>query len=308
MVAAILARSAPSPGADTPGDIVMGQLQDKMIEDLQLRRYAPATCERYVACARSYVAYHMRPPAQLEERDVRRFLLHLVLERRVGAATQKMHVAALKFLYEHTLGRPDVVAAIPWPKVRQKLPDILSGTEVDKLLEALESTTYRAIVMTAYAVGLRISEVCALETGDLDPKRKLIHVRHAKGGRDRYVPLPERVHFALREYWKAVRPTGPQLFPGRKTGSCVSHAAVRANLKAAAQKARITKRVTPHVMRHTFATHLLELGTDVRVIQMLLGHRSIRTTLRYTRVTPRLVAATTSPVDVPAAVRKQKLG
>lgn len=286
----------------------MGQLQDKMIEDLQLRRYAPATCERYVACARSYVAYHMRPPAQLGERDVRRFLLHLVQERGVGAATQKMYVAALKFLYEHTLGRPEVVAGIPWPKVNQKLPDILSGTEVDKLLEALESTTYRVIVMTAYAVGLRIREVCPLETGDLDPKRRLIHIRHGKGGSERYVPLPERVHFALREYWRAARPKGPQLFPGREPGACVSHAAVRTNLKIAAAKAGIKKRVTPHVLRHSFATHLLELGTDVRIIQMLLGHRSIRTTLRYTRVTPRLVAATTSPVDVPAAVRKQKLG
>lgn len=286
----------------------MGQLQQKMIEDLQLRRYAPATCEQYVACARSFVAYHMRPPTQLDERDVRRFLLHLVLERRVGAATQKMHIAGIKFLYEHTLGRPEVVAAIPWPKVRQSLPDILSGTEVDKLLEALESTSYRAIVMTTYAVGLRVSEVCALETGDLDAKRRLIHVRHAKGGRDRYVPLPERVHFALREYWKAVRPKGTHLFPGREDGTCVSHAAVRANLKTAAEKAGIKKRVTPHVLRHSFATHLLELGTDIRVIQMLLGHRSIRTTLRYTRVTPRLIAGTTSPVDVPSEVRKQKLG
>ena len=285
----------------------MGQFKQKMIEDLQLRRYAPSTSEQYVACARSFVAYHMRPPTQLDERDVRRFLLHLVLERKVGAATQKMHVAGIKFLYEHTLGRPEVVAAIPWPKVRQTLPDILSGTEVDRLLEALESTTYRAIVMTAYAVGLRISEVCRLETGDIDPKRKLIDV-HGKGGRDRYVPLPERVHFVLREYWKAVRPKGSQLFPGRELGTCVSHAAVRANLKVAADKARIKKRVTPHVMRHSFATHLLELGTDIRVIQMLLGHRSIRTTLRYTRVTPRLVAGITSPIDVPADIRKQKLG
>jgi site-specific recombinase XerD len=285
----------------------MGQFKQKMIEDLQLRRYAPSTCEQYVACARSFVAYHMRPPTQLDERDVRRFLLHLVLERRVGAATQKMHIAGIKFLYEHTLGRPEVVVAIPWPKVRQALPDILSGTEVDRLLEALDSTIYRAIVMTAYAVGLRISEVCRLETGDIDSKRKVIRI-HGKGGRDRYVPLPERVYFTLREYWKVVRPKGPQLFPGQQPGTCVSHAAVRANLKVAADKARIKKHVTPHVMRHSFATHLLELGTDIRVIQMLLGHRSIRTTLRYTRVTPRLVAGITSPIDVPADVRKQKLG
>ena len=286
----------------------MGELQQKMSEDLVLRRYAPSTCERYVACARDFVAYHMLAPTQLGEGDVRRFLLHLALERRVGAATQKLYVAGIKFLYVHTLGRPEVVARIPWPKVEQKLPEILSGTEVDELLEALKSTTYRCIVMTTYAVGLRISEVCSLETSDIDGKRGLIHIRCAKRGRDRFVPLPERVYFTLREYWKAVRPAGKQLFPGREPGSCVSHGAVRANLKAAAQKAGITKRVTPHVLRHTFATHLLELGTDLRVIQMLLGHRSIRTTVRYTRVTPRLVAATTSPVEVPAEVRKHKLG
>jgi len=262
----------------------MGQLRQKMISDLQLRRYAPSTSEQYVACVWSF---HMRPPTELDERDVRRFLLRFVLERKVGAATQKMHVAGIKFLY--TLGRPEVVAGIPWPKVRQKLPDILSGTEVDKLLASLESTTYRAIAMTAYAVGLRVNEVCALETGDIDPKRKVIPIRHGKGGRDRYVPLPERVHFVLREYWKAVRPKGPQLFPGREPGTCVSHAAVRANLKTGAVKARITKRVTPHVMRHyaelgkrhSFATHLLESGTQLLVIQVLLGHNTIKTTTRY---------------------------
>jgi site-specific recombinase XerD len=285
----------------------MGQFKQKMIEDLQLRRYAPSTCEQYVACAQSFVAYHMRPPTQLDERDVRRFLLHLVLERRVGAATQKMHIAGIKFLYEHTLGRPEVVVAIPWPKVRQTLPDILSGTEVDKLLEALESTTYRAIVMTAYAVGLRISEVCRLETGDIDSKRKVIRV-HGKGGRDRYVPLPERVYFTLREYWKVVRPKGPQLFPGQQPGTCVSHAAVRANLKVAAAKARINKRVTPHCLRHSFGTHLLELGTDIRVIQMLLGHRSIRTTAGYAQVSARHVGQTQSPLDLLGTPRGETLG
>jgi integrase/recombinase XerD len=285
----------------------MGQLQTKMLEDLQLRGYAPTTCKEYVRCARSYVAYHMRPPTELGERDVRRFLLYLAQERKVGPATIKMHTAAIKFLYQRTLDRPEVVALVPYIKVPQKLPDILSGSEVDRLLAALESTAYRAIVMTAYGAGLRISEVCPLQVDRLDPKRMLIHV-HGKGGRDRFVALPAQVLTTLRAYWKETRPKGPRLFPGRTPDACISHAAVRVNLKEAALKAGIRKRVTPHVLRHSFATHLLELGTDLRIIQMLLGHRSIRTTVRYTRVTPRLAAATTSPLDVPAEVRKKKLG
>jgi integrase/recombinase XerD len=285
----------------------MGQLQVKMIEDIQLRGYAPATCKEYVRCARSFVGYHMRPPTELGERDVRRFLLYLAQERKAGPATIKMYTAAIKFLYERTLDRPEVVAKIPYIKVPQRLPDILSGTEIDRLLAAMESTAYRAIVMTAYGAGLRIGEVCSLKVGDLDSKRMLIHV-HGKGSRDRFVALPEQVLMTLRAYWKETRPKGPRLFPGHKPDTCISHAAVRANLKAAAVKARIKKHVTPHGLRHAFGTHLLELGTDIRIIQMLLGHRSIRTTLRYTRVTPRLVATITSPVDVPAEVRKKKLG
>jgi site-specific recombinase XerD len=286
----------------------MGKLRDKMIQDLQLRRYAPATCTRYVDCARAFVAYHRRPAEEMGEAEVRQYLLYLVLEREIGPATQKMHVAGIKFLYAETLARPEVVARIPWPKVRQSLPPILSGTEVDVLLAAIESTKYRAIVMTAYGLGLRISEVCRLCTSDIDSKRMLVWVRDGKRGRDRYVTLPERVLFTLRRYWVTEKLSGPVLFPGQAPGSCVSASAVRLNLHAAATKAKLTKRVTPHVLRHTFATHLLELGTDLRVIQMLLGHGSIRTTVRYTRVTDKHVARVTSPIDVIGTARQKTIG
>jgi site-specific recombinase XerD len=286
----------------------MGKLRDKMIEDLQLQRYAPSTCERYVDCAQAFVAYHMRPPTEMGEAEVRQYLLHLVLEKKVGAPTQKMHVAGIKFLYTETLGRPEVVANIPWPKVRQKLPDILSGTEVDRLLGSLDSIKYRAIVMTTYGTGLRISEVCTLHVKDIDNRRMLLHVRNGKGGRDRYVTLPNQVLFTLRHYWAAERPKGPALFPGQQPDSCISASAVRSNLHEAARKAGLTKRVTPHVLRHTFATHLLELGTDLRVIQMLLGHASIRTTVRYTRVTDKHVARTASPIDVLGTPKAKAMG
>jgi site-specific recombinase XerD len=286
----------------------MGKLRDKMIQDLGLRCYAPKTCKEYVRCARDFVAYHKRPPEQMGEVEVRDYLLFLALERKVGPATRKMHLAAVKFLYGVTLDRPEVVARIPWPKVDSTLPDILSGTEVCGLLDAIASTKHRAIVMTTYGLGLRISEVCRLRVEDIDSKRMLVHVRNAKGARDRFVPLPERVLFTLRHYWVADRPRGPQLFPGGTPGSEVSVDAVRDNLRAGAEKAGLTKRVTPHVLRHSFATHLLELGTDLRVIQMLLGHRSIRTTLRYTRVTDKHLARTTSPIDVLGTPEAKKMG
>jgi len=188
------------------------------------------------------------------------------------------------------------------------VPEILSGTEVTSLLDAIESLKHRAIVMTAYGAGLRVSEVCALRVDDIDSGRMTIRVRHGKGDQARYVPLPERVLFLLRRYWVCERPGKEWLFPGQQKGCPISAASVRFHLTAAAQKTGLAKKVTPHVLRHTFATHLLELGTDVRVIQMLLGHRSIRTTVRYTRVSRDLVAKTKSPVDVLGTPKQKKIG
>jgi site-specific recombinase XerD len=286
----------------------MGELCNKMTEDLQLREYSPKTSKEYVRCARGFVAYHRRPPTEMGEREIREFLLYLALERKIGAASRKMYVAGIKFLYDVTLGRPEVIARIPWPKVEQTLPDILSGTEVEGLFEAVESTKYRAMLMTTYGTGLRLSEVCKLDVGDIDSHRMLIHVRQGKGRRDRYVMLPERILLVLRRYWAAERPAKPFLFPGREPTTCVSTSAVQDAVRAAAKKAGISKRVTPHVLRHSFATHLLELGTDIRVIQMLLGHRSVQTTMRYTRVTGQHIARVQSPIDVLGTPKQRKIG
>jgi integrase/recombinase XerD len=286
----------------------MGKLRDRMIEDLQLRDYARGTRRAYVDCARAFVAYHRRPPEQMGEEEVRQFLMHLVETKKASPASRKMHVAGIKFLYEVTLRRPEVVASIPWPKVPHGVPEILSGTEVTQLLDAVESVKHRAVIMTAYGAGLRVSEVCALQVDDIDSQRMTIRVRHGKGNQARYVPLPERALFLLRRYWVVERPTKPWLFPGDQTGCPVSAASVRYHLSAAAQKTGLTKRVTPHVLRHTFATHLLELGTDVRLIQMLLGHRSIKSTARYTHLTSRLLAKTQSPVDVLGTAKQKMIG
>ncbi len=287
----------------------MGQLRDRMAEDLKLRRYAPSTSRHYLICARAFVAYHRRPAQQMGLDEVRDFLLHMTTERKVKPATHYIYVAALKFLYATTLARPEIAVRIPWPKVPQTLPRVLSGTEVHALLEAIDSVRYRAILLTAYGAGLRINEVCSLRTEDIDAKRKLIHVRAGKHGRDRYVMLSSRVLWALRTYWRAERPSGPELFPGKEPGAVVSHEAVRRALRQAATLCKLEKRVTPHVLRHSFATHMLELGTDLRVIQALLGHQSIHTTVRYTQISQSHVGRTRSPLDVMGTSEaKTKLG
>lgn len=286
----------------------MRKLSDLMLEDLQLRDYARGTCKAYVDCARAFVAYHRRPPEQMGELEIRQFLMHLVETKKASPAWRKMHVAGIKFLYEVTLRRPEVVASIPWPKVPHGVPEILSGSEVMGLLDAIESIKHRAVIMTAYGAGLRVSEVCSLHVDDIDSKRMTIRVRHGKGDQARYVILPERVLFVLRRYWRAERPKQPWLFGGNQPDCPLSADSVRYHLRAAAKKTGLTKRVTPHCLRHSFATHLLELGTDVRVIQMLLGHRSIKSTARYTHLTSRILAKTKSPIDVLGTPKQKMIG
>lgn len=274
----------------------MGQLRDKMKADLKLRRYRRGTADKYLRCARAFVAYHRRPADQMGEAEIREYLLDLVDKRGASPATHKMHVAALKFLYGVTLGRPEVAVKIAWPRVPTKLPDILDGSEVERLLAHVHSVKHRAILMTAYGAGLRVGEACSLQTTDIDSRRGLIHVRDGKRGRDRFVMLSPRLLAFLRRYWMVARPPGPELFPGREGGS-ISPEAVRSALHAAVARAGVTKRVTPHVLRHTFATHLLEGGEDIRTIQVLLGHSSIRTTAHYTHVSARHIGRTQSPLD-----------
>ncbi len=271
----------------------MGKFHDRMQQDLQLVQYRPSTQENYLRCARRFVAYYMRPPTQLGREEIRKFLLTLV-DR---PSTQKTHLAAIKFLYTTTLRRPEEVVDIPWPRIRQKLPDIFSAQEVADLLEAIGAPMHRVILMATYGAGLRINEACALCVDDIDSSRGLIHVRNGKRGRDRYVGLSPRLLLCLREYWRLAQPQGPYIFVGRRPERHVDPSTVRKALKRAARKVGLHKRATPHQLRHAFATHLLEDGTDIRVIQVLLGHGSIRSTARYTQVSARHVASVESPLD-----------
>ncbi len=279
-----------------------------MKADLELRRYAASTIDKYLFYACKFAEHYMLSPAELGEPEVRRFLLHLVRVRQVHPSVHKMYVAALKFLYGTTLGRPEVIVRIPWPKVPRPLPDILSGKEVARLLEALDKPKYRAVVTTTYSVGLRITEACVLRVEDIDSARMFIHIRDSKNGRDRFLPLSESVLTLLREYWRLTRPPGPQLFPGRSANNCMSASSVRRAIRRAAKAAGLRKHITPHILRHSFATHSLELGTDIRTIQVLLGHRSLRSTERYTQVSHRHLGRVESPLDVLGTTRGEILG
>ena len=275
----------------------MGVLRDRMLHDLRLKGYATGTVDCYVRAAQRFADFFPgRGPARLGQADVRRWVEHL--ERSgIGPQRLRVHFAALRFLYGKTLGRPELVSFLSWPKKRERLLLVLSPEEVSRLLESFDTLKYRVLFSTVYATGLRISEACGLTTADVDAQRGVIHVRNGKGGKERLVTLSDNLLQTLRAYWRAVRPPTPYLFAAA-SGSPVSAKVARAALRGAAKSAGISKRVTPHTLRHCFATHLLEGGTDLRVIQVLLGHSSLRTTTRYTRVSAKLIAATPSPLDM----------
>jgi site-specific recombinase XerD len=269
-----------------------------MQDDLERKNYAAGTSAQYIRCARVFIERLRTPLRRVHSQHVRRYVLNLAKDR--SPATVKMHVAAIRFLFGVTLRNPKIVESLHFPKVPQRLPDILSAEEVHRLLEAVPQPKYRAVLMTAYGAGMRISEACTLLTTDIDSQRGVIHIRQGKRNKDRYVMLGQVLLTALREYWKLYRPTPPVLFPGNQPGSFVSAATTRTALRRARLRAGITKAVTPHSLRHAFATHLIEDGADIRTIQALLGHGSIRSTARYTHVSTRHIAKTRSPLDRPA--------
>ncbi len=251
---------------------------------------------RNLCIARQYICPLLQPvTAEARRDDVRAYLLHLV-QKKVSWSSYNQTLGALRFLYEVTLGRKDVLERIPFPKQPKRLPVVLSLEEVTRFLAAVVGIKYRAILMTAYAAGLRLSEVTGLRVADIDSKRMVIRVRQAKGRRDRYVMLSPRLLAVLREYWKVIRPTD-WLFPGDVPGQPISGKAVHLACVRAARDAGLDKHVTLHTLRHSFATHLLEAGTDLRTIQVLLGHSKLETTAIYTHVSPAAVEATRSPFD-----------
>lgn len=273
----------------------MGQLRDRMAEDLVLRRLSPSTSKTYLHYARRFAKHYGHNPAELGEEDIRAYLLHLIEVELVSHQAYRQSVAALKFLYTVTLGRPWDIR-VPFPKRERRLPVVLSAGEVSALLEAIRSLKYRALLTAAYGGGLRIGEACRLRVSDIDSKRQVIWVRGGKGGHDRFTLLPQTLLILLRQYWTVEKPR-PWLFPGQSRARHINETSVRAVFKRAREDAGITTPCTPHTLRHSFATHLLDAGTDLRVIQALLGHRSIKTTTIYTHVSLSLIKHTQSPLD-----------
>jgi integrase/recombinase XerD len=280
----------------------------KMAQDLELRNFSKSTKDGYLRIAKSFVMHFWRPADEMGEREICIYLLNRKLKDKVSPATLAVDCAALKFLYGVTLNRPEVAVRIPNPKVPKKIPDVLAGTEVIDLLAAIESLPHRTILTAAYGVGMRISEACKLRAVDVDSKRMLIKIPQGKGNKDRYVMLPQNLLSGLREYYKATCPPKPWLFPGKKPGSHIDPESVRIELRKAVEKIGLTKRVTPHTLRHSFATHLLETGADIRTVQILLGHASIRTTQLYTHLSTAHIARIESPLDKLGTTKGEVLG
>jgi integrase/recombinase XerD len=275
----------------------MTPLRKRMIDEMELRNFSPKTVKLYVDNVARFARYFGKSPDQLGAEHVRKYLLHLVQEKKRAWGTYCQTLAALRYFYRWVVKGPEVVEDIRCPRPERRLPVVLSFEEVRRFFAAITSFKYRMILMTAYSAGLRISEVVHLQVSDIDSQRMVIRVRQGKRKKDRYTILSPVLLQMLRHWWVAARPTS-YLFPGRSPDQPSRVTSIQNACKEAQQKAGIDKRVTPHTLRHSFATHLLEAGTDLRVIQELLGHSSPRTTAMYTHVSTKLISQTTSPLDL----------
>lgn len=275
----------------------MGVLRDRMIRELQLRRYAAATQKAYLEAVRGLAKYYMISPDRLTPKQVQDYLLYLMIQRKLQWNTVNTIVSGLMFFYTQTLKRPDIALAIPARKTPRRLPEIYSAQELQRLFAAAPAGKPRALLMTTYGGGLRVSEVIRLQVTDIDSQRRMIRVARGKRDKDRYTLLSARLLDELRAYWKIARPQ-PWLFPGRKPQGPMSDETARAIFSQAKAKAGIHKGGSIHILRHCFATHLLEAGVDLRTIQILMGHSSIISTAYYLHLTRKTLGQTQNPLDL----------
>jgi integrase/recombinase XerD len=270
-------------------------LRQRMIDDMKIRNMSPNTQYIYISAVARFSAYHRRSPDKLGLEDIRNYHLHLV-SRNLKPTTINPIMGALRFFYGKTLGQKDIVDEIPYARRADSLPAVLSREEVERFLKTVRNLKMRTAFITIYAAGLRVSELVALTSRDIDSTRMVIAVRHGKGGKDRYVMLSEQLLGILRDYWKRTKPTH-WLFPGPDPMQPVTTRSLQRVFHAAAEAAGLDKNVTVHTLRHSFATHLLEQKVDIRVIQGLLGHRNINSTTRYTRVAVDTIRQIQSPLE-----------
>jgi site-specific recombinase XerD len=268
-----------------------------MIRQMELHRLAPNTQRLYVRAVRGLAAFYHQSPDRLTFRQVEDYLHHLMVERKLAWSTCNVAIHGCRFLYLKTLKWDQMEFQLPRCKRESKLPEILSTREIERLIRWPRSLKHRVFLMTTYSAGLRVSEATRLQVADIDSGRLAIRVRQGKGNKDRYTLLSERLLGELRTYWRAERPA-PWLFPGRKPGGRMSEVTAREIFNLAKTGAGITKSGSIHALRHSFATHLLEAGVDPRTVQVLLGHRSLNTTMRYLQVTPHRTLGARNPVDL----------
>jgi site-specific recombinase XerD len=276
----------------------METYREQMQRDMVLRNLSEKTQVMYHAAARDLEKYFNKPPDQLNESDVKSFLLSIVQVRKLSQSSLKINFSALRFLYETTLGKGWVMDRIPYPKTTKSIPRILTKSEIQKIFDATVTLKQKVMLMVTYSAGLRISETARLKITDIDSARMLLRVHQGKGNKDRYTLLSQVALETLRDYWKEYRPKN-WLFP--KDTSPEDHVpidTIRQTFKRAKIEASITKPASCHTLRHSFATHLLEAGVDLHTIQVLLGHSSIRTTTVYLHVSKKNLAKIVSPLDL----------
>jgi len=276
----------------------MTALRQRMLEDMKIRNLALNTQDCYLLQVSQFARHFGKSPELLGREDIRAYQLHLTQEKKLSPSSITIAVSALRFLYNVTLHRDwKLEKVIPAPKKPQILPIILSPEEVLAFLGCVRLNNHRTILTCCYAAGLRISEAIALQAAHIDSRRMMIRVEQGKGRKDRYVMLSPKLLETLRQWWRQERPQH-WLFPGGIPGRHITRVVVEKACQEALQQCRISHHVTPHTMRHCFAVHLLEQGTDLRTIQLLLGHRSLATTARYLRIATTKVCSTTSPLDL----------
>ena len=275
----------------------MTKLRQRMLEDLRIRNYSPRTQETYIGRVAKFAAHFHKSPVRLGPDDIRTYQVHLVDKKQCSWTILNQTVCALRFLYVVTLGKSWAIRHIPFAKGAKKLPVVLSPGEVLRLLESVQNFKHLAILLAAYSCGLRMSEILGLEFADIDSERMTVHVHEGKGRKDRIVPLSPVFLVILRTYWQEAQPKS-LLFPGKDPSTSLSPSSVHRFLRKAVLAAGLKKRVTIHLLRHAFATHHLEAGTDLRTLQLLMGHGSLRTTSTYLHVSTEKLRSTRTPIEM----------
>lgn len=274
----------------------MGKLRDQMLMDLQLCGIKPRTQKNYLREAENLAKYFNRSPAELGEQELKEYLLYLIKERHLSEGTFRFYVAGLKFLYRTTLKREWPVEKIKHPRSKRKLPVVLDLSEVEALFAVTKNLKHKAMLMITYSSGLRVSEAARLKLTDIDSVRMTVRINQGKGGKDRYSILSQTTLEHLRQYWKRYRPA-EWLFGGQKKDTHITVSTIQSIFRAAKKRARITKPASIHTLRHSFATHLIEAGTSLHHVQLLMGHRSPTTTTVYLHVSRLNLSQVVSPLD-----------